>query len=101
MKPARCEEDMLRGLASMPFIDRLELAAVSGWSRVAVYEAVQRLEDEGLAASFPHAPDLIPPTRPLPPHRRRAAPAGAARGHDRGRSASQPPRLSPVAAHPA
>ena len=34
---------MLRGLASMPFIDRLE--------------------DRGLAAAFPHASDLIPPTR--------------------------------------
>ena len=43
MKPTGCEEDMLRGLASMPFIDRLE--------------------DRGLAAAFPHASDLIPPTR--------------------------------------
>ena len=63
MRPTGCEEDMLSGLASMPFIDRLELAAISGWSRVAVYEALRRLEDGGLAAAFPHASDLIPPTR--------------------------------------
>ena len=47
----------------MPFLDRLEMVAVSGWSRGAVYEAVRRLEDDGLIASVPHATDLTPPTR--------------------------------------
>ncbi len=42
----------------MPFLDRLEMAAVSGWSRAMVYEVVRELEDEGLAASVPHATDL-------------------------------------------
>ena len=63
MKLTRCEEELLRGLASMPFIDRLELAAISGWSRGAVYGGVRRLEDERFASSIPHATDLIPPTR--------------------------------------
>ena len=55
--------ELLRRLASMPFLDRLEMVAVSGWSRSAVYEAVRRLEDDGLIASVPHATDLTPPTR--------------------------------------
>ena len=55
--------ELLRMLASLPFIDRLELAAMSGASRSIVYETVRRLEDAGLAASVPHAADLTPPTR--------------------------------------
>ena len=50
-------------MASMPFLDRLELAALSGWSKGAVYGAAQELVAEGLAASVSHATDLIPPTR--------------------------------------
>ena len=63
MKPGGCEEELLRALAEMPFLDRLEMVAVSGWSRGAVYEAVERLENGGFAASVPHATDLVPPTR--------------------------------------
>ena len=63
MKLTGCEEELLRSLASMPFLDRLEMVAVSGWSRGAVYEGVRRLEARGFAASVPHAADLIPPTR--------------------------------------
>ena len=55
--------ELLRLLADMPFLDRLEAVAVSGWSRGAVYGAVRRLEDEGLAAPVPHATDLTAPTR--------------------------------------
>ena len=55
--------ELLRRLAAMPFLDRLEMVAVSGWSMGAVYEAVKWLEDEGLAASVPHGTDLVPPTR--------------------------------------
>ena len=63
MRPNGCEGELLRRLASMPFLDRLEMAAVSGRSRGAVYEAADRLEEAGLAASVPHAALLIPPTK--------------------------------------
>ena len=62
MKLAPSERELLRTLASMPFLDRLEMVSITGWSRGAVYEAVARLEDEGLAESVPHAAELIPPT---------------------------------------
>ena len=62
MRLTGCEEDLLRHLASMPFLDRLELAAVSGWSRGAVYRAVRSVGDGGLAAPVPHATDLTPLT---------------------------------------
>ena len=63
MRFSRCEADALRRLADMPFLDRLELAALSGWSRGAVYEAVARLEDRGMVESVPHASPLVAPTR--------------------------------------
>ena len=63
MRPEACETELLRRLAAMPFLDRLEMAAVSGRSRGAVYEAVRKLESAGLVASVPHAAQLIPPTR--------------------------------------
>ena len=62
MRSEGCEGELLRRLASMPFLDRLEMAAVSGRSRGAVYEAVERMERDGLVASIPHAAPLIPPT---------------------------------------
>ena len=63
MRPEGCEAELLRALASMPFLDRLEMVAVSGWSRGAVYEAVEKLESGGLAASVLHATELLPPAR--------------------------------------
>ena len=57
------EADTLRLLSHMPFIDRLEAVAVSGWSRGAVYRAAESLEREGLAASVPHASELTAATR--------------------------------------
>ncbi len=63
MRLSQCEGELLRRLASAPFLDRLEMAAVSGWSRGAVYEGFRELEDRGLVASVPHATDLVPPTR--------------------------------------
>ncbi len=63
MKLTAGEQELLRALASMPFLDRLEAAAVTGWSRSPVYEAVSRLEDRARIAHIPHATDLIPPTR--------------------------------------
>ena len=63
MKPGTCEHALLRQLAATPFCDRLDLAALSGWSPRAVYAAAARLEEAGFAASLPHATHLIPPTR--------------------------------------
>ena len=60
MRPGR---DLLRLLAAMPFLDRLEMVALSGWSRGAVYGSIQALEEAGLAASLPHASELVAPTR--------------------------------------
>ena len=59
----RPERELLRLLAAMPFLDRLEMVAVSGWSRGAVYAGIGALEEAGLAASLPHASELIAPTR--------------------------------------
>ena len=47
----------------MPFLDRLEMVAVCGWSRGAVYEAIASLEAGGFCASVPHAVDPLPPAR--------------------------------------
>ena len=55
--------ELLRLQARMPFLDRLELAALAGRSRGGVYEAVGRLEDAGLVASLPHGTPLLAPTR--------------------------------------
>ena len=63
MNAARCEADALRRLAGMPFLDRLELAALTGWSRGAVYDAISRLEERGMVEAVPHASPLVPPTR--------------------------------------
>ena len=63
MRPVGCEAELLRALAEMPFLDRLELVEVSGWSRGAVYGAVERLETGGFCAPAPHAADPLPPTR--------------------------------------
>ena len=62
MRPAGCEAEILRALASMPFIDRMDLAAVSGWSRGAVYEAVDRLDRGGFCDAVTHATGLFPAT---------------------------------------
>ena len=63
MRPEGCEPDLLRALASMPFLNRLEMVAVTGWSRGAVYEAVEKLESGGLCASVLHATELLPQAR--------------------------------------
>ena len=61
MRPV--DRQLLSTMASWPLIDRLEAVAVTGWSRGAVYGGFGRLEESGLAASIPHASELIPPTR--------------------------------------
>ena len=63
MRPEGCEHDLVRALAAMPFLDRQEMTTLTGWSRAAVYEAVERLEAEGLCASVLHAADPLPPAR--------------------------------------
>ena len=63
MRPAPWEGELLGALAEMPFLDRLELAAVTGWSRGAVYRGVGKLEDAGCVASVPHATGLVASTR--------------------------------------
>ena len=50
-------------LAALPFIDRLELAAVSGAADRSAYDALAALERRGLAASIPHATGLLRTTR--------------------------------------
>ncbi|MDE2973260.1 MAG: replication-relaxation family protein [Gemmatimonadota bacterium] len=54
---------ILSWLSQLPLLDRLELAALSGWSRSAVYRAVKALERDRLVEPVGYASDLIAPTR--------------------------------------
>ena len=68
--------ETLRRVAAMPFLDRLELAAVSGVPDRSAYNAVAALERQGLVASLPHATALLRQTRryfPTGPGLRRLA----------------------------
>jgi len=58
-----CQADLLRQLAETPFADRLDLAALSGWSRGAAYAAMDRLAERGMVSAILHASPLLPPTR--------------------------------------
>ncbi|MDE2842716.1 MAG: MarR family transcriptional regulator [Chloroflexota bacterium] len=62
-KPTMARDELLRLLARMPFLDRLELAALSGRSRGAVYAVAGQLEDAGLVRSLRHGTELVAPTR--------------------------------------
>ena len=55
--------EALRRLAAMPFLDRLELAAVSGLPDRTAYNAVAALERQGMVTSLPHATPLLRATR--------------------------------------
>ncbi len=55
--------ELLGLLARMPFLDRLEAAIFSGWSRGAVYGAMSRMEDAGLISAVPHATSITAATR--------------------------------------
>lgn len=57
------ERTVLRRLARMPFLDRLELASVEGLPERTVYSAVDRLLDAGLVAAVRHAIDILRSTR--------------------------------------
>ncbi len=62
MRPQGCEPETLRALAEMPFLDRVDLVSVTGRSKGAVYEAVDRLESGGFVSAVPHATELHPQT---------------------------------------
>ena len=53
----------MRRLALMPFLDRLELAAVSGWASGSAHGALAALERRGLVHAVRHAAPLIASTR--------------------------------------
>ena len=59
----RVERELLCLLGEAPFLDRLEAAALSGWSRGAVYASFGALEEAGHVARLPHASELLAPTR--------------------------------------
>ena len=63
MRPEGCEPDLIRALSRMPFLERQEMVALSGWSKAGVHEAVERLEAAGLVASVLHAVDPFPQAR--------------------------------------
>ncbi len=63
MKRDSAADSVLGWLSRAPLLDRLELAALSGWSRSAVYRAVESLEGERLVEPVTHASELIAPTR--------------------------------------
>ncbi len=63
MIPAGCENDILRRLAEMPFLDRLELVALCRRARSAVYASMDRLSERGMVQAIPHASELSSPSR--------------------------------------
>ena len=63
MKALDWDRLALRGLAAMPFLDRLELATLTGMYEEAAHNALGRLRREGLADSIRHAALLTPSTR--------------------------------------
>lgn len=65
MSATKPDFDTLRLLAEMPFMDRLELSAVSGRPQQRVYEDVAALGRAGLVATVPHSTPLMSPTRRL------------------------------------
>ena len=54
---------VLSSLVAMPFLDRLEMAALSAMPQRTVYDAVARLERLGLVDGVPHATPLQSRTR--------------------------------------
>ncbi len=63
MRPAGLEAHLLRTLADMPYLNRREMVPVTGRSKGAVHEAVERLQADGLCGSVLHAVDPFPPSR--------------------------------------
>ncbi len=63
MKDLSRDVRVLSTLASMPFLDRLELAAASGAPERTTHDAVTSLHRRGLVGSVRHATEIIAPTR--------------------------------------
>ena len=63
MSEAERDVDALRVLAAMPFLDRLELAAVAGVSDGTAHNALSRLQSDGLVDCIRHAALLTASTR--------------------------------------
>ena len=63
MSEAERDVDALRVLAAMPFLDRLELAAVAGVSEGTAHNALSRLQRDGLVDCIRHAALLTASTR--------------------------------------
>ena len=59
----RSTDLVLSRLAEMPFLDRLELASLTGLPESTVYQAIRRIVDDELVASIPHTPDHGPHTK--------------------------------------
>ncbi len=63
MMQSECQSQLLKQLSKTPFADRLELAALTGWSPSAVYRQMAQLEQCGLVEHLTHATQLTPTTR--------------------------------------
>ena len=63
MRQGERDVETLRRLASMPFLDRLELAAVSDVSEGTAHGSLSRLRREGSVDTIRHATPLIASTR--------------------------------------
>ena len=63
MSEAERDVDALRVLAAMPFLDRLELAAVAGVSEGTAHNALSRLQGDWLVDCIRHAAPLTASTR--------------------------------------
>ena len=63
MMQSECQSDLLNQVLQTPFADRLELAALTGWSPSAVYRQTAQLEHCGLVGHLTHATQLTPTTR--------------------------------------
>ena len=63
MIAAEWDGPALRSLAAMPFLDRLELATVTGMSEGTAQDVLGRLHGEGMADYIRYAGPLIPSTR--------------------------------------
>ena len=95
MSEAERDVDALRVLAAMPFLDRLELAAVAGVSEGTAHNALSRLHGDGLVGYVRHAAPLNASTR-----RWRVTAEGLNRlADEQGTSLRRLLRTHPVSAH--
>ena len=62
MKQSECQVELLKQLSQTPFTDRLELAALTGWSPSTVYLQMDRLEQHKLVENLTHTLRHIPAT---------------------------------------